>query len=227
MALKHADVPVVVCPAGLTLGGGCEIALHADRVQAAAESYIGLVEVGVGLIPAGGGTKEMLARAMDELPAGADPLPFVRRVFETIGFGRVSTSGAEARAMGYLRNADAITMNRERVLADAVTVARTRANGFVPARPRAAIPVGGPTVLAALKLGVHLAWRAGRITDHDALIGRKLAWILAGGHVTAATTLTETQLLDLEREAFLSLCGERTTLERIAHTLKTGKPLRN
>jgi 3-hydroxyacyl-CoA dehydrogenase len=227
MALKHADVPVIVCPAGLTLGGGCEIALHADRVQAAAESYIGLVEAGVGLIPAGGGTKEMLARAMDDLPAGADSLPFVRRVFETIGFARVSTSASEARRIGYLRAADGITMNRERVLGDAVSVARARSSGYVPVRPRSAIPVGGPTVLAALKLGVHLAWRAGRISDHDALIGRKLAWILSGGSVTGATTLSEQQLLDLEREAFLSLCGERKTLERIAHTLKTGKPLRN
>ena len=119
MALKYADVPVVVAPAGLALGGGCEIALHADRVQAAAETYIGLVEVGVGLIPAGGGTKEMLARAMDALPPGADLLPFVQRVFETIGFGKVSTSGPDARRLGYLRAGDGITMNRDRLLADA------------------------------------------------------------------------------------------------------------
>jgi 3-hydroxyacyl-CoA dehydrogenase len=227
MALKHADVPVVVCPGGLALGGGCEIALHADRVQAAAETYVGLVEVGVGLIPAGGGTKEMLARAMDELPAGADPLPFVQRVFETIGFAKVSTSGADARRLGYLRAADGITMNRDRLLEDAKTIALARATGYVPARPRTASRVGGSNVLAALKLGVHLAWRAGRISDHDALIGRKLAWILAGGDVAADTTMSEQQLLDLERAAFLSLCGERKTQERIAHTLKTGKTLRN
>jgi 3-hydroxyacyl-CoA dehydrogenase len=227
MALKHADIPVVVCPAGLTLGGGCEVALHADHVQAASETYIGLVEVGVGLIPAGGGTKEMLARAMDELPSGADPLPFVRGVFETIGFGKVSTSGPHARKLGYLRAGDGVTMNRFRLLDDAKAIARARVADYVPPRPRTAVPVGGASVLAALKLGVHLAWRAGRISDHDALIGRKLAWILAGGDAPGATTLSEQQLLDLERSAFLSLCGERKTQERIAHTLKTGKPLRN
>jgi 3-hydroxyacyl-CoA dehydrogenase len=226
MALKHAPVPVVVAPAGLTLGGGCEIALHADCVQAAAESYIGLVEVGVGLIPAGGGTKEMLARAMDDLAPGADPLPFVQRAFETIGFARVSTSAPDARAIGYLRDRDDVTMNRERLLEDAKKAALSHAEGYVPAQPRTGIPVGGATVLAALKLGVHLAWRAGRISDHDALIGRKLAWILAGGD-GPARTVSEQELLDLEREAFLSLCGERKTQERIAHTLKTGKPLRN
>ena len=227
MALKHAPVPVVVAPAGLTLGGGCEMALHGDRCQAAAETYMGLVEVGVGLIPAGGGTKEMLARAMDDKPAGADALPFVQRAFETIALAKVSGSGADARRLGYLRAGDGVTMNRERVLADAKRVALTAAAGYVPPQPRAAIPVGGASVLAALKLGVHLAWRAGRISDHDALIGRKLAWIMAGGSEPAARHVTEQALLDLEREAFLSLCGERKTQERIAHTLKTGKPLRN
>ena len=227
MALKHAPVPVVIAPAGLTLGGGCEIALHGDRVQASAETYMGLVEVGVGLIPAGGGTKEMLARAMEDLPPGSDPHPFVQRVFETIGFGKVSTSGPDARRIGYLRNGDGITMNRDRLLADAKSLALARASGYTPVQPRTAIPVGGASVLAALKLGVHLAWRAGRISDHDALIGRKLAWILAGGSEAAARMVPEQTLLDLEREAFLSLCGERNTQERIAHTLKTGKALRN
>jgi 3-hydroxyacyl-CoA dehydrogenase len=226
VGLRYADVPVVVAPAGLTLGGGCEIVLHADRVQAAAESYIGLVEVGVGLIPAGGGTKEMLARAMEEVPAGAEPLPFIQKVFEAIGFGTVSTSAPDARRLGYLRADDGISMNRDRLLEDAKAVALSRARSYVPPQPRR-IAVGGQSVLAALKLGVHLAWRAGRITDHEALIGRKLAWILAGGNAQGATTLTEQQVLDLEREAFLSLCGERKTQERIAHTLKTGKTLRN
>ena len=227
MALKHAPVPVVVAPAGLALGGACEITLHAARVQAAAESYIGLVEAGVGLIPAGGGTKEMLARAVDGLPAGADLLPHVQRVFETIGFAKVSTSGPHARELGFLRDGDEITMNRDRLLEDAKAHALVLARDFTPAQPRAAIRVGGEGVFATLKLGVHLAWRAGRISDHDAVIGRKLAWILAGGNLAHPSTLSEQQLLDLEREAFLSLCGERKTLERIAHTLKTGKPLRN
>jgi 3-hydroxyacyl-CoA dehydrogenase len=227
MALKHADVPVVVAPAGLALGGGCEIALHADRVQAAAETYIGLVEVGVGLIPAGGGTKEMLARAMESAPPTADPLRPVQGVFETIAFAKVSTSGPDARRLGYLRDADSISMNRDRLQQDAKGVALARVPEYVRPLPRCAIRVGGSNLLAALKLGVHLAWRAGRISDHDAIVGRKLAWILAGGDAPHATTLTEQQLLDLEREAFLSLCGERKTQERIAHTLKTGKPLRN
>ena len=227
MALKYADVPVVVAPAGMVLGGGCEIVLHGDRVQAAAESYIGLVEVGVGLIPAGGGTKEMLARATAAAGPGADLLALTQRVFETIGFARVSTSGADARRLGYLRAVDGITMNRERLMADAKAVALARAQDYVRPQPLAAIPVGGDGVQAALKLGVHLAWRAGRISDHDALIGRALAKILAGGDRPGAGTASEQQLLDLEREAFLSLCGQRKTQERIAHTLKTGKTLRN
>jgi 3-hydroxyacyl-CoA dehydrogenase len=227
--LRHAQVPVVTCPAGMTLGGGCEIALHADRVQAAAETYMGLVEVGVGLIPAAGGTKEMLARAVEHLPdPRADLTPFVQRVFETIGFAKVSTSAANAAELGFLRDADAITMNRERQLADAKAIALERAReGYKPRTPRTAIPVGGDSLLAALKLGVHLAWRAGRLSDHDALLGRTLAWVLCGGSLPHQTTVSEQYLLDLEREAFLKLCGERKTLERIQHTLRTGKPLRN
>jgi 3-hydroxyacyl-CoA dehydrogenase len=227
MSLKYADVPVVVAPAGLTLGGGCEVVLHADRVQSAAEAYIGLVEVGVGLIPAGGGTKEMLARAMDAAPVGVDPLPHVQRVFETIAFAKVATSGPDAQRLGYLRDADAISMNRDYLIADAKATALARVADYVRAQPRTAIRVGGAGLLATLKLGIHLALRGGRISEHDALIGRKLAWILAGGNAPHAATLTEQQLLDLEREAFLSLCGERKTQERIAYTLKTGKPLRN
>ena len=226
MGLKYAGVPVVVAPAGLTLGGGCEIALHADRVQSAAEAYIGLVEVGVGLIPAGGGTKEMLTRAMADLPPAADPFPFVQRAFETIGFGRVSTSAAEARRLGYLRDRDLVTMNRERLIADAKAQVLARAANYAPPQP-ATVRAGGEGVLAALKIGVHLAWRGGRISDHDALIGRKLANILSGGTVASNGMVTEQQLLDLEREAFLSLCGEHRTLERIGYTLKTGKTLRN
>jgi len=229
MALKYADVPVVVAPAGLALGGGCEIALHAAHLQTAAEAYIGLVEVGVGLIPAGGGTKEMLARAMETTgyTDQRDPLPSVQRVFETIGFAKVSTSAPDARSLGFLRDGDGITMNRDRLLADAKAQALAIARSYRPPQPRAAIRVGGESVLAALKLGVHLAWRAGRISDHDALIGRTLARILAGGDLKHAGTVTEQQLLDLEREAFLRLCGERKSLERIAYTLKHGKPLRN
>ncbi len=228
-ALRYADVPVVVATAGMTLGGGCEIALHADRVQAAAESYIGLVEVGVGLIPGGGGVKEMVARAVDGLPpTHHDLLPFMQRVFETIGFAKVSTSAPDATRLGFLDEADRVTMNRDRLMADAKGYALERAaEGYQRPLARAAIPVGGDSVLAALKLGVHLAWRAGRISDHDAVVGRALANVIAGGALPHQTTVSEQYLLDLEREAFLKLCGERKTLERIQHTLKTGKPLRN
>jgi 3-hydroxyacyl-CoA dehydrogenase len=228
-ALRYSDVPVIVCPAGRVLGGGCEIVLHADRVQASAETYMGLVEVGVGLIPAGGGTKELLARAVADIPGGpVDLLPYVQPVFETIGFGKVSTSAEHARKLGLLKDADALTMNRERQMADAKRLALERvAEGYRPPPKPMNIPVGGEGVLAALKLGVHLAWRAGRISDHDALIGRKLAHILAGGSLPHQTTVSEDYLLDLEREAFLQLCGERKTLERIQYTLKSGKTLRN
>ena len=229
MALRYADLPVIVAPAGLALGGGCEIVLHGDRVQAAAESYIGLVEAGVGLIPAGGGTKEMVARAAEQMPPGStDFLPPIQRAFEAIGFAKVSASAPDAQRLGLLRSTDAVTMNRERLIADAKARALQRvAEGYQPPAPRTAIPVGGDTVLAPLKLGIHLAWRAGRISDHDALIGRKLATIMAGGSLPHPSTVTEQELLDLEREAFLSLVGERKTQERIQHTLKTGKPLRN
>jgi 3-hydroxyacyl-CoA dehydrogenase len=214
--LRYSRVPVVVAPLGLTLGGGCEIVLHADRVQAGAESYIGLVETGVGLIPAGGGTKEMLLRS------GAE------KAFETIGFGKTSTAGTDARRLNYLRAVDHITMNSGRLAYDAKQLALERVReGYVPPARPTAISVGGDPVRALLDLGVHLAWRAGRISDHDALVGRKLSWILAGGSIPAAATVSEEHLLDLEREAFLSLCGEPKTLERIQHTLKTGKPLRN
>jgi 3-hydroxyacyl-CoA dehydrogenase len=228
-AVRFAEVPVIVATAGLTLGGGCELALHGDRVQAAAESYIGLVEVGVGLIPGGGGTKEMLARAVDKAPTDAtDLLPFVRPVFERIGLGQVSTSAADARRLDYLDGTDRVTMNRERLMADAKAYAIERLReGYTRPAPRAGVRVGGDSVLAALKLGVHLAWRAGRISDHDALVGRALALVLSGGALPNQTSVSEQYLLDLEREAFLRLCGERKTLERIRHTLKTGKPLRN
>jgi 3-hydroxyacyl-CoA dehydrogenase len=229
LALRYSAVPVVVCPAGLTLAGGCEIMLHGDRVQAAAESYIGLVEVGVGLIPAGGGCKEMIARTTDGAPDSvSDLLPFAQSAFETIGFGKVSTSAPHARQLGYLREADGMTANRERLIADARAFALERVReGYRPPPRRDAIPVGGDSVFAALKLGVHLAWRAGRIGDHDAVIGRTLARVLAGGSLPHRTTVTEQYVLELEREAFLKLCGERKTMERIQYTLKTGKTLRN
>jgi 3-hydroxyacyl-CoA dehydrogenase len=216
LGLRYSQVPVVIAPFGLTLGGGCEVALHGDRVRAAAETYMGLVEVGVGLIPAGGGTKEMLLRWGPE------------KAFDIIGFGRTSTSAPHARRLGYLRDVDAWTMNRERLVFDAKQEAVRRSEeGYQPPPRPSAITVGGDSVRAPLDLGIHLAWRAGRISDHDAVIGRKLSWILCGGALQHVGTISEDQLLDLEREAFLSLCGESKTLERIQYTLKTGKTLRN
>ena len=228
LGLRYSPVPVVVAPTGLTLGGGCEMVLHADRVQAAAETYMGQVEVGVGLIPAGCGTKELTARAVDATVPGTDPLPQLQRAFETIGFGKVSTSAADATRLGLLRAVDGITMNRERLMSDAKATVRDRVrDGYQAPAPRTAIPVGGEDTRAALDLGIHLAWRGGRISDHDALIARTLARIMTGGDLPHPTTVTEQYLLNLEREAFLSLCGEARTLERIRHTLKTGKTLRN
>jgi 3-hydroxyacyl-CoA dehydrogenase len=227
MALKTSAVPVVAAPAGLTLGGGCEICLHTDRVAAAAETYMGLVEVGVGLVPAGGGTKEMLIRAVDRAGRN-DGSPWLQAAFETIGFAKVSTSAPDAHRLGYLRDVDPVTMNRERAISEAKAAALNRVReGYQPPAPRAAIPVGGAHAYAKLALGIHLARRAERISDHDALIGRKLAWILTGGDLPHPTTVPESSLLDLEREAFLSLCGQPKTLERIGYTLKTGKTLRN
>jgi 3-hydroxyacyl-CoA dehydrogenase len=229
-ALRYADVPVIACPAGMALGGGCEIVLHSDRAQAAAEAYIGLVETSVGLIPAGGGTKEMLARGLDDVPetARADLLPLVQPVFERIGLAAVSTSAEDARRLRYLRAMDGISMNRERLLHDAKALALERVReGYRKPRAREAIPVGGDSLRAALGLGIHIAHRAGRISDHDALVGRALARVLAGGALPHATTVTEQYILDLERQVFLELCGEPKTRERIQHTLKTGKPLRN
>ncbi len=229
MALRLSGVPVVVAPAGLALGGACEIALHADRVHAAGDTFMGLVEVGVGLIPAGGGTKEMVARAMTRRSsAAADPLPFVQPAFETVALAKVSASGPDAARLGYLSPLDTFSMNRERLIADAKAKALQRAGeGYRAPQLRMAIPVGGESLGAALKLGVHLAWRAGRATDHDRTIGMALAHVFAGGDLPHATTVSEQHLLDLEREAFLRLLGEPKTLARIQHTLETGKPLRN
>ncbi len=229
LALRSAPVPVIAAVAGRALGGGCELVLHADRVQAAGDSFIGLVETGVGLIPAGGGTKEMLARATAHVAAApVDLLPHVQQAFETIAFATVSASAPHARQLGYLRDVDRVTMNRDRLLADAKACALERLrDGYQPAPARTAIPVGGDGLRAALELGIHLARRAGRISDHDALVGRTLAHVVAGGRLPNRTTVGEPYLLDLEREAFLKLCGERKTLERIRYTLDTGKPLRN
>jgi 3-hydroxyacyl-CoA dehydrogenase len=229
MAIKYAPAPVVAAPHAMSLGGGCEIPLHAARIHAAAETYMGLVEAGVGLIPAGGGTKEMLIRA-NEHAAGSDSLDLMhalRPIFENIATAKVSTSGEEARSLGYLRPSDLVAMNRDRQIADAkqTALALVRAGYHPP--PPGELRVLGEEFFAAAKLVIHMMIRGEYATEFDGVVARKLAYILAGGGVTAAQTVPEQYILDLEREAFVSLCGERKTQERIAHTLKTGKPLRN
>ena len=229
MGIKYAPRPVVVAPQGMTLGGGCEIALHGARVHAGAEAYIGLVEAGVGLIPAGGGSKEMLVRAQEHAVGGddLDLLRALQRTFETVAMAKVSTSAEEARSLGYLRVSDLVAMNRDRLVEEAkqTALAMVRA-GYHPPAP-AEIRVLGEQFLALAKLGVHLLVRGEFATEYDGVVARKLAYVLAGGELSAAQNVPEQYLLDLEREAFVSLCGERKTQERIAHTLKTGRPLRN
>ena len=231
MALKYAPKPVVCAPFGLTLGGGVEIALHSARVRAAAETYMGLVEAGVGLIPAGGGTKEMLVRAMDAVPGDeeADPFVYTKQVFLNIGMAKVSTSAEEARHLGYLSERDSISMNRDRQIADAKQVALDLVRlGYRPGKPREDIRVLGQEAYSKIKLGLHLTRRAERISDYDVAVGTHLAKVLSGGgEFTSPQTVSEQYLLDLEREAFASLAGQKGTQERIQHMLKTGKPLRN
>jgi 3-hydroxyacyl-CoA dehydrogenase len=230
MRLRYSAKPVVTAPYGLTLGGGCEISMHGDRMRAAAETYMGQVEVGVGLIPAGGGTKEMTMRAMDAAQAApdADPLAFLKKTFELLGMGKVATSAQEARSFGFLRECDSISMNGDRLIADAKQeVLNLDASGYVQPVQRTDIMVLGEAGQSAMKLALHMMKRGGFISDHDQLIGQNLANVMCGGNMNHRAFVSEQHLLDLEREAFVSLCGERKTQERIAATLKTGKPLRN
>jgi 3-hydroxyacyl-CoA dehydrogenase len=230
MRLRYSAKPVVTAPYGLTLGGGCEIAIHGDRVRAAGETYIGLVEVGVGVIPAGGGTKEMTMRAMDAANAApdADPLTFLKKAFEMIGMGKVATSAQEGKAWGFFRDVDSISMNGDRLIADAKQeVLNLDASGYVQPVQREDIFVMGEAGQAAMKLALHMMKQGGFISDHDQLIGKKLAKVMSGGDMNHSAYVSEQYLLDLEREVFVSLCGERKTQDRIAAMLKTGKPLRN
>jgi 3-hydroxyacyl-CoA dehydrogenase len=235
-AIKFSQKPVVVAPFGLTLGGGTEMSLHAAARQPHAELYTGLVEVGVGLLPGGGGCKEMLLRAIDSAAAirkdgrgdSVELMEAMKKTFETIATAKVATSAYEARGLGFLSDADRITMNRERVLSDAKARALELAQtGYQPPAPRTDIPSPGESILAALKMGVHLMRQGEFISDHEVKIGTKVAEVLCGGNLTPGTPVSEQYILDLEREAFKSLCGERKTQERIQYTLKTGKTLRN
>jgi len=235
-AIKFSQKPVVVAPFGLTLGGGTEMSLHAAARQPHAELYTGLVEVGVGLLPGGGGCKEMLLRAVDSAAAirkdgrgeSVELMEAMKKTFETIATAKVATSAYEARGLGFLSDADRITMNRERVLSDAKARALELAQtGYQPPAPRTDIPAPGESILAALKMGVHLMRQGEFISDHEVKIGAKVAEVLCAGNLTPGTPVSEQYILDLEREAFKSLCGERKTQERIQYTLKTGKTLRN
>ncbi|HLJ87020.1 MAG TPA: 3-hydroxyacyl-CoA dehydrogenase NAD-binding domain-containing protein [Candidatus Angelobacter sp.] len=235
-AVKFCSRPVVAAPFGMCLGGGTEISLHSAARQPHAELYMGLVEVGVGLIPGGGGCKEMLLRAINNAHAvrpdgraeSVELMEGMKRIFEIIGTAKVSTSAYEARDLGFLSDGDLISMNRERVLADARDRALELARaGYKAPVPRTDIPAPGENVLATLKLGIHLMRQAEYISDHDVKVGTKVAEIICGGNVSPGMPVSEQYLLDLEREAFKSLCGEKKTQERIQYTLKTGKPLRN
>jgi len=216
MALKYASKPAVSAPFARTLGGGCEIVLHSTRAQASAETYIGLVEVGVGLIPGGGGCKELLLRLKDP-----------RKVFELIGMAKVSASADDAKKLGLLDRADLITMNPERLIGDAKALALELAPRYSPGSPRSDIKVAGESGFALLKIGAWSMRQGHYISDHDVLIAEKLGNVLTGGRLTGEQTVSEQYLLDLEREAFLSLCGNPKTQERMGYMLKTGKPLRN
>ena len=239
-AIKFSPKPVVAAPFGLTLGGGCELSLHAAARQPHAELYMGLVEVGVGLLPGGGGCKEMLLRAVDSAasirPAGSknesretvELVETIKKTFETIATAKVATSAAEARGLGFLSSSDGISMNRERVLADAKAHAQELIRaGYQAPVPRTDIPVPGENMLATLRMGVYFMRQGEFITEHEAKLGTKIAEVICGGNITPGTPVSEQYLLDLEREAFKSLCGEKKTQERIQFTLKTGKTLRN
>jgi 3-hydroxyacyl-CoA dehydrogenase len=235
-AIKFSVKPVVAAPFGLTLGGGTEISLHAAARQPHAELYTGLVEVGVGLLPGGGGCKEMLLRAVDNTQSirqngrgdSVELMEAMKKAFEIIATAKVATSAHEARGLGFLSPSDKISMNRERVLSDAKQRALELLRaGYEPMQPRSDIPAPGENILAALKMGVYLMRQGDYITEYEVKLGHKIAEVLCGGNVSPGTQLSEQHFLDLEREAFKSLCGERKTQERIQFTLKTGKTIRN
>jgi 3-hydroxyacyl-CoA dehydrogenase len=231
MAIKYFEKPVVAAPFGLTLGGGCELCLSSDAVRASAETYIGLVEVGVGLIPSGGGTKEMVIRSTEGIPArvtDADFFPFIRQTFETVATAKVATSAKEAQKMGFMRSTDRITINRDYLIRDAKeTVLHLVKEGYRPPRAHQKIKVTGEKGLALLQMGLFYMREGGYISEYDEHVGKKLAYIFSGGSLPDGSEVTEQYLLDLEREAFMSLCGEPKTQARMEHMLKTGRPLRN
>jgi 3-hydroxyacyl-CoA dehydrogenase len=229
MRARYSAVPVVVAPHGLTLGGSCELSLHADRVVPAAESYIGLVELGVGLIPGGGGTKEFALRAADEMHPDEPETVTMKERFFTIATAKVSTSAYEAFDLGILRKGhDIVSINQGRRIAEAKTsVLELYNDGYTMPVPRKDVKVQGRSMLGALYAGINGMWRGHYATDHDVVVAKKLAYVMCGGDLSEPALVSEQYLLDLEREAFLSLAGEKKTLERIQSVLKGGKPIRN
>jgi len=230
LGLKYSEIPVVVAPAGQTLGGGAEIVMHGAKVRAAVETYIGLVEVAAGVVPAGGGCKELLARWQAMTPERG-PFPAVRHAFETIAVATVATSAYDAMNYGFLRKTDNVTLDRDRLLADAkadalaLAEAKARGQWRPPEPPTFRLPgEGGRLVLEQVAEGLH---EQGKATAHDVTVAKKLAYVLTGGDCSPLDVLTEQRILDLEREAFLSLCGTEQTQARMEALLTTGKPLRN
>jgi 3-hydroxyacyl-CoA dehydrogenase len=228
MALKLASKPVVAAPFGMTLGGGAEVCLHSHAIQAASETYMGLVELGVGLIPGGGGTKEMAVRAMEGILPGVQAAPdyFFAKRFEVVAMAQVSTSAEKARQLGFLRDHDRYSMNAEHILLDAKARVIDLSRNFRPIVP-GKVKVGGPGVRATLELALYTMQQGNYISEYDAHLGKKLAYSMSGGNLPAGTLVDEQYLLDLEREAFMSLVGEPKTQDRIRHMLTKGKPLRN
>jgi 3-hydroxyacyl-CoA dehydrogenase len=229
MRVRYSSVPVVMAPHGLALGGACEMSLHSDKVCAAAETYTGLVELGVGLIPGGGGTKEFVLRASDEMHPDEPETITLKNRFLTIATAKVATSAQEAYELGiYRKGLDEVVMNQSRRVAEAKrSVTELYASGYVMPTQRKDVQALGRSALGALYAGIHGMWRANYATDHDVTVAKKLAYVMCGGDLSEPTLVSEQYLLDLEREAFLSLCGEKKTLERIQSVLKGGKPVRN
>ena len=229
MRVRYSSIPVGIAPHGLTLGGGCEMNLHADTIAAAAETYIGLVELGIGVIPGGGGTKEFVLRASDEMHIDEPDTITLKNRFLQIATAKVATSAQEAMDMGIFRKGqDHIVLNQSRRIAKAKEQVLNLYNaGYTQAQQRTDIKVLGKSALGALYAGINAMWRGGYATDHDKLVAKKLAFVMCGGDLSEATLVNEQYLLDLEREAFLSLCGEKKTLERIQSVITSGRPIRN
>ncbi|NNE10304.1 MAG: 3-hydroxyacyl-CoA dehydrogenase, partial [Gemmatimonadetes bacterium] len=228
--MRYSTRPVVAAPHGMTLGGGCEVVLGANRVAAAAETYIGLVELGAGVIPAGGGCKEFVRRIHEGVPDNphVDLFPLVRRVFEMVGMAKVATSAREAIELGFMDHEDEVVMNRDHVIHEAKQkVLAMDIDGYRPGRPLENMRVVGEAGYAAIQAGLHNMAAGGYITEYEKFIGGKLAYVLCGGAVSSSARVSEQYILDLEREAFMSLVAEPKTQERMEHILKTGRPLRN